>query len=279
MRLSPATAALLRRPTLIFGATVLGIIALAALLAPLVAPYDPRALAISHRLQPPSVRWLFGTDEYGRDILSRSIWAGRISLAVGAGTALLSGAVGLVLGLFAGTFRRLDAPLSRLIDAMLAFPDILLAIALVAALGGSVGNVIIALGIVYTPRIARIARASALVIRELPYVEAAIALGIPKGRILIRHVLLNMASPVIVQATFIFANAMLSEAALSFLGAGVDPDTPTWGAMINAGRQYVDKAGWMILFPGLAIVLAVLSLQLVGDALRDALDPRLAKDI
>ena len=162
---------------------------------------------------------------------------------------------GVTLGLVAGFFRRLDTPIARIIDAMMAFPDILLAIALVAALGPSLVTVIVALGIVYAPRLARIVRASTLVIRELPYVEAARALGVPTWRIMTRHVLRNLVSPILVQGTFIFAYAMLAEAGLSFLGLGVSPEVPTWGTMIAAGRQYVGQADWMTLFPGIAIVL------------------------
>jgi peptide/nickel transport system permease protein len=185
----------------------------------------------------------------------------------------------VTLGVIAGFFRKLDTPIARIIDAMMAFPDILLAIALVAALGPSLTTVIVALGIVYAPRLARIVRASTLVIRELPYVEAARALGVSTGRIMTRHVLRNLTSPILVQATFIFAYSMLAEAGLSFLGLGVSPEVPTWGTMIAAGRQYVGQADWMTLFPGIAIVLAVLSLQMVGDGLRDLLDPRLRKDL
>ncbi|HIC65724.1 MAG TPA: ABC transporter permease, partial [Paracoccus sp.] len=169
-------------------------------------------------------------------------------------------------------------PLSRLIDAMMAFPDILLALSLVAIFGGTMVNVILALSVVYAPRIARIVRASTLVIRELPYVEAARALGTRTPRIMVTHVLRNIMSPILVQATFIFAYAMLAEAGLSFLGVGVDPRIPTWGIMVNEGRRYIDTAFFLILFPGAAIALSVLSLQIVGDGLRDALDPRLAKE-
>ena len=168
---------------------------------------------------------------------------------------------------------------AELIDAMMAFPDILLAISLVAALGPSLVNVVIALGIVYTPRLARIVRASTLVIRELPFVEAARALGVPTWRIVTVHVLRNLVSPILVQGTFIFAYAILAEAGLSFLGVGVSPDIPTWGTMINAGQQYMGSADWIMIFPGIAIVLSVLSLQLVGDGLRDVLDPRLRKEL
>src|SRR6185437_6926112 len=207
--------------------------------------------SIAHRLRPPSGDNWFGTDEFGRDVFSRAIFAGRISLSVGLGVAVLASILGVVLGLLGGFFRPLDAPVSRIIDAMMAFPDILLAIALVAALGASTVNVIIALSIVYAPRIARIIRAATLVIRELTYVEAARALGVATWRILGNHILRNVASPIIVQATFVFAYAMLAEAGLSFLGVGVDASTPTWGTMINEGSQYVGNADWIIFFPGI----------------------------
>ncbi|HMR32263.1 MAG TPA: ABC transporter permease [Geminicoccaceae bacterium] len=267
------------RPTLAVGLVVLIAITLLAALAPWVAPYSPSRLSIVNRLKPPSaVNW-FGTDEFGRDVLSRAIFAGRISLLVGFAVVIVASVIGVTLGLVAGFFRRLDTPVARLIDAMMAFPEILLAISLVAALGPSLTNVIVALSIVYAPRLARIVRASTLVIRELPYVEAARALGVSTPRILVSHVLRNLVSPVLVQGSFIFASAMLAEAALSFLGVGVNPEIPTWGNMINAGRDYVGTADWLMLFPGIAIVVAVLSLQMIGDGLRDLLDPRLRKDL
>jgi peptide/nickel transport system permease protein len=186
-------------------------------------------------------------------------------------------ACGTLLGLLAGYFRALDTIVMRLVDAMMALPDILLAIFLVAVLGASAANVVLALSIVYTPRVTRVVRASTLVVRELPFVEAARALGVSTFRILTVHILLNVASPILVQATFIFAYAVLAEAGLSFLGAGVPPEVPTWGTMIASGQQYADQAFWLVLFPGLAIVSAAMSLQLVGDGLRDMLDPKLRK--
>jgi peptide/nickel transport system permease protein len=276
----PGLASLIfQRKSLLIGLAVLGIITIFAVLAPLIAPYAPNKLSVVNRLKPPSERWWFGTDEFGRDIFSRTIYAGQLSLLVGAVATLLAAAIGITLGLVAGFFRKADGIVARIIDAMMAFPDILLAISLVAALGPSLATVIVALGIVYAPRLARVVRASTLIIRELPYIEAARALGVPTWRIMIRHVLRNLVSPILVQATFIFAYAMLAEASLSFLGVGVSPEVPTWGTMIAAGRQYVGSADWMTLFPGIAIVLAVLSLQLVGDGLRDLLDPRLRKDL
>ncbi|CAM5297301.1 peptide/nickel transport system permease protein [Aquamicrobium terrae] len=270
---------ILQRKTLAIGLFVLFVIALLAVLAPWVAPHSPSRLSIVNRLRPPGGAWLFGTDEFGRDVLSRTIYAGQLSLVVGAAATAFACVVGITLGIVAGFFRKADAVMSRLVDAMMAFPDILLAIALVAALGPSLATVIVALGIVYAPRLARIVRASTLVIRELPYVEAARALGVPTWRIMTRHVLRNLISPILVQATFIFAYAMLAEAGLSFLGVGVSPEIPTWGTMIASGRQYIGQADWMTVFPGVAIVLTVLSLQLVGDGLRDLLDPRLRKDL
>ena len=248
-------------------------------LAPIISPTDPYLMSVRQRLTPPGDSFFLGSDAFGRDVLSRLLYAGRVSLMIGAGVALTSSILGVLIGLMAGFFRNLDGLISRIIDAMMAFPDILLAISLVAILGGSMINVIIALSIVYTPRIARIVRASTLVIRELPYVEAARSLGSSTVYVLTRHVLLNILSPIIVQATFIFVYAMLAEAGLSFLGVGVDPSTPTWGIMINEGRQYIDQAPYLILFPGLAISFSVLSLQLVGDGLRDALDPRIARQM
>jgi peptide/nickel transport system permease protein len=272
-------AVMLSRQVVAIALGLMLIVVLIVTLGPVVFPLDPSSMSVRQRLTPPGEAFWLGSDAFGRDVLSRLIYAGRVSLGIGAGVALFSAVVGIVLGLLAGFYRALDAPLSRLIDAMMAFPDILLAISLVAILGGSVVNVVVALAIVYTPRIARIVRASTLVVRELPYVEAARAVGSSAPYILSRHVLLNILSPIIVQATFIFAYAMLAEAGLSFLGVGVDPATPTWGTMINEGRQYIDRSPYLILIPGLAISFCVLSLQLVGDGLRDALDPRIARQM
>jgi len=268
---------LFARPTTTIAALVFGLIVIAAVLSPWLAPFSVSQLSIMNRLKVPDGIHLLGTDELGRDVLSRLLVAGKTSLGVGLTVVALTAVAGVLIGILAGYFRKLDSPFSRFIDAMMAFPDILLAIALVAALGPSTTTVIIALTIVYTPRLARVIRASTLVIRELPYIEAAKALGVPTPLILWRHILRNLASPLLVQCTFIFANAILAEAGLSFLGVGVSPDIPTWGTMISQGRQYMDQAGWIMLFPGLAIVITVLSLQLLGDGLRDMLDPRLAK--
>lgn len=270
---------LFARRSVLIALIIFVIIAAMCLLAAVISPADPFKMSVRTRLTEPGALYWLGADAFGRDVASRLLIAGQASLTIGLGVAALSSVIGIAIGLVAGFFRRLDAPMSRLIDAMMAFPDILLAIALVSILGGSMVNVMIALSIVYAPRIARIVRASTLVIRELPYVEAARALGSSTWTIMTTHVLRNIMSPIIVQATFIFAYAMLAEAGLSFLGVGVDPATPTWGTMINEGRQYIDQAVFLIVFPGLAISASVLSLQLIGDGLRDALDPRLAKEL
>jgi peptide/nickel transport system permease protein len=275
------TAALLRklfgRKIVLVGAAVIAVMALAAVAAPWIAPYDPMALKVLDRLQSPRAAHWFGTDELGRDVFSRVVFGARYSLMISALVVVISVASGVLLGLAAGFFRRLDAPLMRVVDAMMSFPDILLAIALVAVLGASVTNVVIALAIVYTPRVARVVRASALVVRELLFIEAARALGLSTWRILFIHVLQNITSPILVQATFIFAYAILAEAGLSFLGVGVPPALPTWGTMIASSQQYADHAIWLALFPGIAIVLSALSLQMVGDGFRDLLDPKLRK--
>jgi peptide/nickel transport system permease protein len=268
---------LFRRKLVLAGAVILVIIALLAMFAPWITPYEPTALKIMDRMQSPRAAHWFGTDELGRDVFSRVVYGARYSLMIGATVVLISVTGGVLLGLTAGFFRRLDGPIMRVVDAMMSFPDILLAIALVAVLGASIGNVILALAIVYTPRVARVVRASTLVVRELLFIEAARALGVATWRIMFIHILQNIASPILVQATFIFAYAVLAEAGLSFLGVGVPPALPTWGTMIASGQQFAHQAIWIVIFPGVAIILAALSLQMVGDGFRDLLDPKLRK--
>ena len=268
---------LFARRVVLIGTVILSLMAFAALLAPLITPYDPTTLKVLDRLQSPRALHWFGTDELGRDLFSRVIFGARYSLMIGALVVLTSVGAGVLLGLAAGFFRRLDSPIMRAVDAMMSFPDIQLAIALVAALGASMTNVVVALAIVYTPRVARVVRASTLVVRALPFIDAARAIGVPSWRIVFRHILPNIASPILVQATFIFAYAILAEAGLSFLGVGVPPAIPTWGTMIANSQQFAHRAIWLPLFPGVAIVLSALSLQMVGDGLRDLLDPRLRK--
>jgi peptide/nickel transport system permease protein len=270
-------ARLLRRRLVIVALLVLVAALTVAALAPWIAPYLPQRMDIAYRLAAPSMRHWLGSDEFGRDVLTRMLYGARQSLTVGALVVVVATVFGVIIGLLSGYIRQLDAALMRLTDAMMAFPDILLAIALMAALGPSLFNVVIALGIVYTPRVARIVRGATLVLRELQFVEAAEALGASDLRIMAVHLLPNLASALIVQGTFVFGYAILTEAALSFLGTGVPPTTPTWGNMIASAQQYMGQADWLILAPGGAIVLVVLSLQILGDGLRDALDPKLQR--
>jgi peptide/nickel transport system permease protein len=267
--------AVIRRRVALVGAVLLAVTGLVAALAPVLAPWDPLALDVKRRLGPPTAAHWLGTDDVGRDVLSRVLHGARISVAVGGLVVALAGVVGLGVGLLAGYYRALDNALMRVMDGLMAFPSILLAIALMASLGPSLRNVVLALGVVYAPRIARVVRGSVLVVRELPYVESARAAGASDGWILWRHVLPNCLSPVIVQATFIFALAVLGEAALSFLGVGAPPAVPSWGNILAEGRLYLQQAPWLTLAPGVAIMATILGLNLFGDGLRDALDPRL----
>ncbi len=266
-----------RRVVALAALALLAVVAL-ALAVSWVSAVDPNAIAIARRLRAPSWEFWGGTDQLGRDVMLRVAYGGRYSLMIGFATAIGAVVLGTLLGMLAGYFRWLDGPVMRVVDAMMAFPDILLGIALVAVLGPSLWNVVLALVIVYTPRVARVARASTLVLRDLLYVDAARALGTPTWRILWMHVLPGLVSPVLVQLTFIFAYAILAEAGLSFLGVGVPPAIPTWGTMIAGSLSYMDKAFWTIVYPGLAIVLTSLSLQIVGDGIRDSLDPKLRKN-
>src|SRR2546429_9390836 len=270
---------LFRRKLVLAGAAILVVVTLLALFAPWITPFGPMTMKISDRMQSPRLAHWFGTDELGRDVFSRVVFGARYSLLIGASVVLISVTGGVLLGLSAGFFRRLDGPIMRVVDAMMSFPDILLAIALVAVLGASMTNVILALAIVYTPRVARVVRASTLVVRELLFIEAARALGVSTWRILFIHILNNIASPILVQATFIFAYAALPEPGLAFLGVARPPALPAWGTMIASGQQFAHQAIWLVVFPGIAIVLSALSLPMVGDSFRDLLDPKLRKAI
>src|SRR5262245_22612716 len=243
--------------------------------APWLTPYDPMRLDVASRLLPPSATHLFGTDEFGRDVYSLTLYGSRISLFVGGSVMLLTSIVGIVLGLIAGYFRALENLVMRILDGLMAFPAIVLAIALMASLGPRVSNIVIALTIVYMPRTARIIYGAVLVARETPYVEAARAAGARDARIAFRHILPNCLAPVVVQGTFIFAYAVLAEAVLSFLGVGAPPYIPSWGNVINAGGKLIKEAPWIGLFPGVAIAVTGLGLNLLGDALHDLIDPRL----
>ena len=274
---------LLKHPGGVAGGVVtLGFLSI-ALLAPWVSPDDPLAQDLSRRLQGPSRRHLLGTDDFWRDLLSRVIYGARISLSVGFISIGIAVGTGLLLGLTAGVYttgrwgRWIDQAIMRTSDILLAFPAVLLAIAIVSAFGPGLRNAMLAIAIIYVPRFIRIVRASVLVEKERTYIEAGRALGVSQQRLLWRHLLPNVMSPVIVQATLGLAEAIIEAAALSFLGLGATPPTPEWGAMLSEGRSYLRLAPWVILFPGMAIFLIVVSFNLLGDGLRDALDPRLRR--
>jgi peptide/nickel transport system permease protein len=261
--------------TMLAGAAICLVVATMALGADLLSPHDPVRSRMRFAFRPPSAQFLLGTDQLGRDVLTRVLHGARLSLLIGLATVGATALAGTAVGLAAGFFRRLDDLLMRLMDAMMAFPAILMAVAITAALGPSGINAVIALAAVYVPRTARIVRASVLVVREMEHVLAARALGAGNARIMLVHVLPYCMAPLVVQLTFVFAYAVLAEAALSFLGMGPPPPAPTWGNVIADGRDYLREAPWICLFPGLAISLTVLGLNLLGDGLRDLLDPRL----
>jgi len=256
------------------GAAIFLLLLAAALAADLLATHNPTRLDPVNRLQPPSARNFLGTDEFGRDVYSLVIYGSRVSLLVGSVTMLLT-SLGGALGLVAGYYRRLDTALMRVTDGLMAFPAVLLAIAFMAARGPGVWNVILALSLVYMPRTALLVRSTVLSLRELDYVQAARALGRPDFGVVVRHILPNCMAPLLVQGTFIFAYAVLAEAILGFLGVGVPPYVPSWGNVIASGKNVIREAFWVSLFPGLALTVAGLSLNLLGDGLRDTLDPRL----
>lgn len=264
----------LSNPGLMIGLSVFLIIVLAALIIPAISNIDPNAMVVVDRLQAPSTTHLFGTDEFGRDLMIRVLYGARVSLGVGCSVALLSCVFGTIIGIYASYFKILDHILMRICEGLIAIPGVLLAIALMAALGASNLNVIIALTIVYTPSVARIVRSSALVTKGQTFVEAAKVQGASSGRILWKLILPNVISPLTVQASFIFAQAIISEASLSFLGAGIPAPAASWGNILQGSKQVLQKAPWTMIFPGLAVVLCVLSLNLLGDGLRDYLDPR-----
>jgi peptide/nickel transport system permease protein len=265
-----------RNPTIVAGGTILAVIAILAIAAPLLAG-DAITMQPAQRLRPPSeTNWL-GTDHLGRDVFARTVYGARVSLFVGITVSAMSIACGLVIGLLSGYFRRVDAVVMRLMDGLMSIPAILLAIALVALTRTSVSTVIMAITIPEIPRVVRLVRAVVLSVREAPYVEAAIAGGTPTWKILLRHILPSTIAPLIVQATYICASAILIEAALSFLGAGTPPEIPTWGNMIAQSRLFLSRAPWTIFAPGIALALVVLAVNLLGDGLRDRLDPRLTR--
>jgi ABC-type dipeptide/oligopeptide/nickel transport system permease subunit len=261
-----------------FGAAVLVLAVVVALGAPLLAPYDPLAQDLGNTLARPGQRHLLGTDNVGRDVLSRVIWGTRVSLLAGLASVAMAVVVGSLLGVLAGYCGgRVDGLVMRLMDAVLSFPPLVLALALGAVLGAGLTGVLIALGVVYTPTFARLMRGQVLTINTREYVDAARALGAPGWRVAWRHVLPNATTPIVVQASLSVAFAILAEASLSFLGLGIQPPQASWGSMINAGRGYLQQAPWIVFGPGSALFVTVVGLNFVGDAVRDALDPRLTR--
>ena len=268
-----------KNPTLVLGAVLLVLVALVAVGAPWLATHDPEDIDPSARLEAPSAEHRFGTDALGRDVYSRALLGGRISLVVGCTVAALATVFGVVLGMVAGFVRRADGPVMRVMDGLMAIPGILLAIALMAVTRASLTTVIVAITVPEIPRVVRLVRSLSLTLREQLFVEAAHAVGTRLPAVLWRHVLPNMLAPLMVQATFVAASAVLIEASLSFLGVGIPAQTPSWGNMMAEGRNVVAVAFHIILYPGILLAVTVLSINMVGDGLRDALDPRLARQL
>lgn len=269
-----------RRKSTLIALLILACLVIILFVAPYVAPYDPDALSIRARLQPPSATHLFGTDNFGRDVFSRTLHGTRMSLMLGLSIATFALVVGLPLGTLSGFYDGFGFVFMRIVDAMMAFPAIILALALMAILGGpGVTNVVLAVGIVWAPRMLRVVYSATLSLRETTFIEAVRALGASPARILLRHIAINLLSPVIVQVTFTFAFSIMEVAALNFLGVGIPPHEASWGGMMNEGRTYMTRAPWIILFPGLFLGVSVLSFNLIGDALRDRLDPKLRRGL
>ncbi len=273
-----------RNPTIVIGGVLLGLMIIVALFGPLFAG-DPFTVAPVDRLKPPSFSGFFdagridrlGTDNLGRDVFARTVHGARVSLLVGISVSAIATALGLTIGLIAGYFRRVDTVVMRLMDALMAIPGILLAIAMVALTRGGVGVVIIAITIPEIPRVVRLVRAVVLTVRERPFIDAAVSVGSRPKKVILRHILPNTLAPLIVQSTYICAQAILTEAGLSFLGAGVPPEIPTWGNMIAQSRQFLSRAPWTIFAPGACLAMMVLAINLLGDGLRDRLDPRMRR--
>jgi len=268
-----------RRKIAFAGLIVIAILAVCAVLAPFIATFDPQEMNPVDKLRSPDGTYFFGTDNFGRDIFSRVVFGARTSLTGSAGVILFSLSIGVLVGVSSGYFRKIEPYLMRLIDVLMAFPPLLLALVLVSILGRGMGNVIIAVGATYLTRTTRIVYGLTLKLREEPYIEAAVSSGVKQKWIILKHILPNMMSPLIVQATFTFAFSLLDMAALDFLGLGIPPSIPSWGNMLSEGRMYLTRAPWLLIFPGACIVLTVLSFNLAGDVLRDRLDPHFRRDI
>lgn len=259
---------------LIIGTIIISFLLVITLLGPYIVSHSPLSMSVANRLESPGLTNVLGTDDYGRDLLARIVYGSRATLGVGLLTALITSGLGMIIGLYASYYNSLDQILMRICDGFMSIPPILLAIALMAALGPNTLNVIVALSVVYTPFTARVIRSSALVIREETYIEAMVSQGASSWRILWVHIMPNTLSPLIVQASYIFADAIIVEAALSFLGAGVPAPHPSWGNILYDGKLVIYQAWWMIVFPGIMIIISILGLNLLGDGLRDYLDPR-----
>ncbi len=277
VRIRHAARWLWRHPIILCGLILLLTMTLLAVFSPLIATHDPIRVNPTQRLKPPSAEHWFGTDQLGRDVFSRVVYGSRVSLTVGFTVALFSTVIGLAIGLVTGFVRKLDAVVMRIMDGLMAIPSILLAIALISLSKSSVENVIIAITIPEIPRMVRLVRGVVLTLREQVFVDAAVSLGANMPRILFRHIMPNTVAPLIVQATYVCASAIIIEAILGFLGAGTPPDVPSWGNMMAEGRTYVYVGVWLLLFPGLFLSLVVLGVNLLGDGLRDTLDPRLRR--
>jgi peptide/nickel transport system permease protein len=266
-----------RHPTALIGGGILLLMIAIAVLAPWIGTIDPQLVSPAKRLKPPSSAYWFGTDMLGRDVYSRVAYGARVSLVIGLAVALLSTVIGLAIGLITGYVRRLDAIVMRVMDGLMSIPSVLLAIALMALTKASMGNVIAAITLAEVPRVVRLVRSLVLTLREQPYVEAAIASGTTLPLILVRHILPNIVAPLLVQATYVCGSAMITEAILSFIGAGTPPNIPSWGNIMAEGRSLVQIASYLLIFPGIFLSLTVLAVNLLGDGMRDALDPRLAR--
>lgn len=264
---------LLSNKLIVIGSTMLLFVLLLMIFTPILVKYDPTSTNVTNRMQAPSAEFYFGTDNLGRDVFSRVLYGTRISLLVGAVVTLISGVIGTLIGLLSAYYKWLDNIFMRVMDGVMAIPEILLAIALVAAFGPSTRNIIIALSFIFIPTIARTVRSAALAVKEQPFIESLKASGAKSGRIIFNHILPNCMSSLLVQVTFVFAYSIIVEASLSFLGVGTPPPTPTWGAILQEGSAVISVAWWMTLFPGLAIMITVIGLNLLGDGIRDFLDP------
>lgn len=268
---------ILHNKLMITGCAIFLFLILIALIGPLLVSFNPYEMVVSNRLQAPSATHLLGTDAFGRDLLTRIVYGARVTMGVGFTVAVISSILGMVIGLYASYYRMLDHILMRICDGLMSIPAILLSIALMAALGPTIQNVVIALSIVFTPYIARIIRSAAIVIREQTYIEAMRAQGASASRIIWKHMMPNAISPLVIQTTFVFSASIITEAALSFLGAGVPAPDPSWGNILYDGKIVIFNAWWMTVFPGILIILAVLGLNLLGDGLRDLIDPHIKK--